>query len=228
MGDRVPVLADFAIVLLGRVAGMRHGLAGTVFAPHARIELDRRVLDRGLRLPMVVGRDVALRQHSDTQRLAVSPLVLGALASGPGVAQALFGDPDLAAQRGHLLVLCRHYPRQLAPPCVGGRTVAMRRLATTFRLGRRRVTRRDPRPEVCRRGIESGQLLTRRVELAGGERQIDHEPSGGQLGMAFGPPPLARERAHLRLHLTQQIIQPREIDRRLLESALRRPSAIAI
>jgi len=44
----------------------------------------------------------------------------------------------------------------------------------------------------------------------------------------FGALPLARERSHLALYLTNHIVEPREIERRLLEAAFRAAASVAI
>ncbi len=67
-----------------------------------------------------------------------------------------------------------------------------------------------------------------RFHLARGERDLGDESARHQLAVSLGLLALARERANLALHFGDQIVEARQVDRRLLEPALGRAAAVAI
>jgi len=76
--------------------------------------------------------------------------------------------------------------------------------------------------------LEARELLPPSRHLARREVELDGKAAMRQLGVALGAFALARERAHLRLHLADEIIQPLQIDRRFLEPTLGGPAAVTI
>ena len=87
------------------------------------------------------------------------------------------------------------------------------------------------RCEVTKLGdatLECAQLLVPRVHLARGERQLDREAAAHQLGMSLRALALSGQRTDLALHLTDQIVDARQVERGLLESALGAATTVAI
>src|SRR4051812_46397132 len=160
--------------------------------------------------------------------LAFVGLELGALPTRHRVALALLRDGHLAANLLNLLALAGDEAKQLGALCFGGRTVAMRRVACLFGSadGFLRLWRRFP--QLLHAGVEPLQLIMPRNHLALGERDLDRETARHQLGVAFRALALARERAHLALHLGNEVVEALQIDRRFFEAPFRGATAIAV
>ena len=69
-------------------------------------------------------RALQLAAHTPGNRISLAALLLGALTTRCGVAEAFFGDGDLAAQLLGALALIGNESRQLGAPCFGGRALA--------------------------------------------------------------------------------------------------------
>ena len=161
--------------------------------------------------------------------LALVRFELGALATRERVALAFFGDRHLAANLLDLLALRRHEAQQLGALRFGRGAIAVRGVA---RLLAPRTTASSAcgalSRSVAHALVESLQLVVPRFHLALGERDLDREAARRELGVSLGAPALARERAHLALHLADQVVEALQIDGRLLETALGGAAPIAI
>ena len=67
-----------------------------------------------------------------------------------------------------------------------------------------------------------------RLHLARSERQLHREATRHELGVPLCTLPLARERAHLALHLANQVVDARQVERRLLEPPFGAAASVAI
>ena len=76
--------------------------------------------------------------------------------------------------------------------------------------------------------LEARELLAPRFHLPRRKRQVDGEAARHDLGVPLGALALPRQAAHLARHLVDQVVQPLQIARRLLEAAFRRAATIAI
>ena len=215
---------------LGGGAGGGHGLARcrprAAGARRARLERAQRAsqllpLGRGaLRDPRRGGRG-RLRRASASS--------LGALAAHLRVAVALLGHRHLAAQLLGALALFGHEARQLGALRLGGGACAVRRVARLFGRGTR-ASRRAARSARSARTRSSRrcELVVPRLHLARGERDLHRVAPRAELGVALGAPALARQRAHLGLHLGDQVVEALQVDGRLLEAALGGAAAVAV
>src|SRR4029079_1431338 len=161
-------------------------------------------------------------------RLALVRLELGALSSRERVALALFGDRHLRANLLHLLSLRGHEAKQLSALRLGGGASALRPVPGRFGIIHRRLDPRRRFTQLVNARVESLQLTVPSFHLTFGQRQLYGEASRIELGVAFGASPLARERPHLALHFGDEVIEPLQIDGRLLQTTLGGATAIAI
>ena len=159
---------------------------------------------------------------------AFGRLCLGTLATRQRIALPFFGDLHLGANLEDLLALAGHEAEQLGALRLGRGTIAVRRVARLFRrldggvgVGRAGAQRLDAL-------TQPRQLVVPRFHLAFGQRQLHRETAGVQLRVALGAASLAGERTDLALDFVDQVVEPLQVDRRLLEPALGCPAAVAI
>jgi hypothetical protein len=189
------------------------------FLRGAKLFLDLRAFRRRL---------FAVGGNPNAVGFALIRLELGALASRESVALAFFGDRHLRSNLLHAFTLRRDEPQQLRALRLGCGPVSMRGIATLLGVSHRLFSLRRGLTKLAHAFVETIQLIVPRDHLAFGQRNLDREATSHQLRVPLGALSLARERAHLALHLGDQIIETLQVDRGFLEAALGRPAAITI
>src|SRR5262249_42185833 len=134
----------------------------------------------------------------------------------------------LGADLERLLALARDESEQLRALRLGGGTIPVRRVARLLRGAHRRVGLRRTLAQRLNALGQSTQLVVPRLHFALGGRQLDGESSRVELRMPLGAAPLTSERADLALDLADQVVEPLQVDGRLLEASLGGAPAIAI
>ena len=160
--------------------------------------------------------------------LALATFLLGALAARLGVAMALFGDGDLALQRRDIGALVGHEAGELGALRFGRGACHVRDIALVLGVHHPPLGDRHAVAQLGDARLELPQFVLPRRHLARREGQLDGEPPSRELGVSLGTLPLARQRAHLRLHLADQVVEARQVDRRFLETAFRAPPSVAV
>jgi hypothetical protein len=175
-------------------------------------------------------RDRALELFTDAldSRASFTLFLFGALSAGDGVSLALFGDGDLRAQLLSAFPLLADKTCELTSTRFCCRTRAVRRVACSFGRSNILFRNRSFRAQLGHAILEQRELVAPRVHLSRCKREIDSEAPLRKLDVTLGAPPLARERANLRLHFGDQVIESSKIYRRLLEPAPCAPFSVAI
>ncbi len=176
----------------------------------------------------IVDGELDVRRESRSVGHALRGLRLGALATRRRVSLALFRHLHLGADLERLLALAGHEAKQLGALRFGRRAIPVRRVARLLGRADRSIRLGSAFAQCANSLGQSSQLVVPRFHLALGERQLDGEPSRVELRMLLGAAPLSRERTHLALHFVDQIVEPLQVDRRLVEPPLRRATAVAI
>src|SRR5437899_70636 len=202
----------------------------------AHVLLERRAvgelaLDRAeiaLRRPTLGGHGLALAVRAGDTSLRARPIEGRLGASLPRVVQPLGGEGQVAFQPSDLELRVVELPLDLG--AAGLRRVP--RLGAPFagalRLGQPRALPRERRAELGRALAERAQREIQILELAPHQRERDAKSLLDHLAVALRLATLARQAPDLRLHFADQVVQPRQVGRRLLEAALRALLAVAV
>src|SRR2546430_12888386 len=169
----------------------------------------------------------ALRRRGDPLALCLGrPRVLLLAAHVGGgtplarVAQPLGGQGEIAFEAPDFELRVTQTPLHLGAARFRGMPRLYPRLSLVLGLRQPRALRRQRPSQVPRPLPQPAQPDIKVLELAPHERQRDPEALLDHLAVPLRLAPLPRERTHLRLHLAAQVIQARQIRRRLLEPPL--------
>ena len=120
------------------------------------------------------------------------------------------------------------HPREFSPHSFGGGartlcgfTIACSRFCV-FGRGRHGVT------QIREARLKLHQFVGPALQFARGERHINREPPRRQLDVALRLLALPGEGAHLTLHFLDQVVEPRQIDRRLFKPPFGAATAITV
>ena len=221
-------LAGHPLRLLGVVTGESHRLARLGLRLRARRQLALGLGDQPLQL-VALGRGRGeIPVDAAAGFASLTPLVFGPLAAFHGVPVPFAGDRDLRAQRLDRLAHGARFTRPFVPVRIAGGALVMRRIARGFRLPDALLRLGHRRAQVGELHLELGQLLPPRGHVAGGQREVDREAPLHELRVALGTLALPGQGADLALHLAEQVVQPRQVLRGLVEATLGVAPAVAI
>jgi hypothetical protein len=162
------------------------------------------------------------------ERLALARLLLGLRAARRGVLLPLLGYGHLALQLQHALTQPADDARELVALRLGGVPRLLRHVARALRLGERRLGLRVEQLQLRQARVEARQLVLPLAHLARGEGELDVEAPRRQLGVTLGALALPREGARLAGDLVDQIVEARQVDRRLLQPPLGAAPPVAV
>ena len=224
----IAVLAHLTLELLEHRARLLHGFARGLFGGKTILQcftgIGQFLLERGA----IADGALAIFAQATTECFVLLPLFLRPLLAHGRAALPLFTDRQLALQLLRLVALLRGQARKLGAAGFGRGPGAVCLFAQQFSLRDRFFTMRDVELQLLESAVECRQFLAPRRHLPGSQRYLHLEPTRHQLGMAFGATTLACQRTHLTLYLVDQVIEAREVDGRLLETALRAATTVAI
>src|SRR5438093_1191130 len=143
------------------------------------------------------------------------------------VAQSLGGQREIALQPADFELRVAQPAFDFGAPRLGRVPRLDARFALALRIGQPRPRRGQCLRQLAGPDAERAERQIEVLQLAAHERQRDAEPLLDHLAIALGAPPLARETAHLRLHLANQVLEPGEIGRGFLEPTFRALLAVA-
>ena len=224
----VAQLARTALVLLERLARVRDRRARALFGARARRERLARPTELALQLPALLHDGVAILGEAIAELLARATLRIRALAACERIALTLLGHLELALERHRVRALLGDKARELSTPGFGRSARAVGAFALALDLVHALLGDRQRLAQRCHLELETRELRLPRLHFARHECDLGDEAARHQLAVALGLPALPRQRAHLALHLGDEIVEAREIDRRLLEPARSGAAAIAI
>src|SRR5439155_22689177 len=169
----------------------------------------------------------ALRRRGDplALRLGRPRVLLLAAHIGGGtslarVAQPLAGQGEIALEAPDLELRVPQTPLHLGAARFRGMARLHPRLSLPLGLRQPRALRRQRRGQVPRALTQLAQRDVQVLQLAPHQGQRDPEALLDHLAVPFRLAALPRERAHLRLHLADQVVETPQIRRRLLEPPL--------
>ena len=175
-------------------------------------------------------RNRALQIFTDAlySRAAFAPLLLRALAPRNSVALTLLCHCDLSPELLRAFTLFVHQASELSTAALCSGTGSMSRIASRFRGSNTLFGNGSFQPQVANTLFENPELAMPRCHFARCQRYLDSEASAVQLDVLLSATALPRQRANLRLHFRNEIVQPAEVDCGLLEAPLGAALAVAI
>ena len=194
--------------------------------PSGELLPDPGVLDRrGL---AVARCRLLLQRRALGPQLHLGPLFAGAEPPRLGVGQALAGEGKIALEPAELELDRRQPPRQIGAMGLGRRAVSGRVLAPVLGLG-------DPVPsggqhlgQLGEPGLHVAHVRGELLQQAARERHLNRELLFGELDVSFRLAALPGEASDLGLDFGDQILDPLEVDRGLLQAPLGAVLPVAI
>ena len=104
----------------------------------------------------------------------------------------------------------------------------MRDIAPHFLFSHVRFGRRNRLAQLGDARLQRDELLVPGLHLSRRERELDRESARHELSVSLRALALSCERADLTLDLADQVIDARQVERRLLEPAFRATAPVAI
>ena len=224
----IAMLAHLTLELIEHGAGALHGftrglLNGDAFGQRLA-GLGQLTLKRGA----IGGGAITILAQTTAKRLVLAPLFFRALAPLHRAALPLFGHGQFALELLRLVALFHGQARQLHTTPFGRGARAVGDFACGLGTLNRVVRIRNARLEFDQAFVQRGQFVAPRRHLAGGQRQLHLKAAGDEFRMAFGTPTLTGERTDLALDFGDEVVEARQVDRCLIETALGAAPAIAI